>query len=129
METTVQAFSVSHLDDELTKVMQEKAETEFDIRQSELAIKKINAKANLEKAKLEFMKLQLEQKRMEMEERRLTLEEIQAKYNIASDLAAKSVKLQHIVGKTMLGIFPKEDKQIAQIMDAANKVAELEKEK
>ena len=121
-------FEVQALQDELQKALTERAETELDIRRGELTVKKINAMANLEKAKLEFMKLQLEQKRMEMDERRLTLEEIQTKYNIASDLAVKSQKLQHIVGKTMLGIFPAQDKQVAQIMEAAQKVSEIEKE-
>lgn len=121
-------FEVQALQDELQKVLLEKAETELDIRRGELTVKKINAMANLEKAKLEYMKLQLEQRRIEMDERRLTLEEIQAKYNIASDLAGKSQKLQHIVGKTMMGIFPAQDKQVAQIMAAAQKVTELKKD-
>ena len=121
-------FDMSALQDELSKALFEKAETEMDIRRGELTVKKINAMSNLEKAKLEYMKLQLEQKRIEMDERRLTLEEIQAKYNIASDLAVKSQKLQHIVGKTMLGVFPAQDKQIAQIMAAAKKVSDLDKE-
>ena len=119
-------LNLDGLQAELQKVMFEKAETELDIRRGELMVKKINALANLEKAKLDFTKLQLEQQRVALEERRLTLEEIQTKYNITSDMVRKSDKIQRVIGKAMLGLFPEQDKQIVQIMKAAK---ELEKTK
>ena len=117
--------NITSLEAELQKVLLEKAETELDIHRGELMVKKINALANLEKSKVELMKLQLESKRVEMEERRLSLEEIQSKYNIASDLARKSDKIQRAVSKTMLGIFPKEDKQVLGILEASQKIAQI----
>ncbi len=117
-------LNLDSLQAELQKVMVEKVETDLDIRRGELMVKKINALANLEKAKLDFMKLQLEQQRVALEERRLTLEEIQAKYNITSDMVRKSDKIQRTISRTMLGLFPEQDKQIMQIMKAAK---ELEK--
>lgn len=114
------------LEEQLKQVLLEKAETDIEIRRGELNIKKINALANLEKAKLDFMKLQLEQQRVALDERRLTLEEIQTKYNITSDMVRKSDKIQRAIGKTMLGLFPEQDKQVVQIMKAAK---ELNQEK
>ena len=113
------------LEEQLKQVLLEKAETDIDIRRGELNIKKINALANLEKAKLDFMKLQLDQQRVALEERRLTLEEIQTKYNITSDMVRKSDKIQRAIGKTMLGLFPEQDKQVVQIMKAVKDLAKV----
>ena len=113
------------LEEQLKQVLLEKAETDIEIRRGELNIKKINALANLEKAKLDFMKLQLEQQRVALDERRLTLEEIQTKYNITSDMVRKSDKIQRAIGKTMLGLFPEQDKQVVQIMKAAKELAKV----
>ena len=113
------------LEEQLKQVLLEKAETDIDIRRGELNIKKINALANLEKAKLDFMKLQLDQQRVALEERRLTLEEIQTKYNITSDMVRKSDKIQRAIGKTMLGLFPEQDKQVVQIMKAVKELAKV----
>lgn len=120
-------LNLDSLQEELQKVMFEKAENDLDIRRGELMVKKINALANLEKAKVDFMKLQLEQKRVMLEERRMTLEEIQAKYNITSDMVRKSDKIQRAIGKTMLGIFPEQDKQVVKIMEAAKELTEMQK--
>lgn len=119
-------LNLNSLQTELQKVMFEKAETELDIRRGELMVKKINALANLEKAKVDYMKLQLEQQRVCMEERRLTLEEIQTKYNITSDMVRKSDKIQRAIGKTMLGLFPEQDKQVMKIMEAAKQLTEMQ---
>ena len=113
------------LEEQLKQVLLEKAETDIDIRRGELNIKKINALANLEKAKLDFMKFQLDQQRVALEERRLTLEEIQTKYNITSDMVRKSDKIQRAIGKTMLGLFPEQDKQVVQIMKAVKEIAKV----
>ena len=119
-------LNLDSLQKELQKVMFEKAENDLDIRRGELMVKKINALANLEKAKVDFMKLQLEQKRVMLEERRMTLEEIQTKYNITSDMVRKSDKIQRAIGKTMLGLFPEQDKQVAKIMEAAKELTEMQ---
>ena len=119
-------LNLDSLQTELQKVMFEKAETELDIRRGELMVKKINALANLEKAKVDYMKLQLEQQLVCMEERRLTLEEIQTKYNITSDMVRKSDKIQRAIGKTMLGLFPEQDKQVMKIMEAAKQLTEMQ---
>lgn len=119
-------LNLDSLQEELQKAMFEKAENDLDIRRGELMVKKINALANLEKAKVDFMKLQLEQKRVMLEERRMTLEEIQTKYNITSDMVRKSDKIQRAIGKTMLGLFPKQDKQVAKIMEAAKELTEMQ---
>ena len=113
------------LEEQLKQVFLEKSETDIDIRRGELNIKKINALANLEKAKLDFMKFQLDQQRVALEERRLTLEEIQTKYNITSDMVRKSDKIQRAIGKTMLGLFPEQDKQVVQIMKAVKEIAKV----
>ena len=113
------------LEEQLKQVLLEKVETDIDIRRGELNIKKINALANLEKAKLDFMKFQLDQQRVALEERRLTLEEIQTKYNITSDMVRKSDKIQRAIGKTMLGLFPEQDKQVVQIMKAVKEIAKV----
>lgn len=116
------------LQEELKKTLFEKAETELEIRRSELMVKKINALASLEKAKTEYMKLQLEQQRVTLEERRMTLDEIQAKYNITSDMAKKPDKLLRAIGKTKLGLFSESDQQVVKIMEAAKKLNGCETE-
>ena len=121
-------FDVSLLESELSKVMFEKAETDIEIRRSEVMVKRINALANLEKMKLEFMKLQLQQKSLELDERRLALDEIQGKYNIISDMVRKSDKTQRAIGKTMIGFFPEQDKQVVSIMKAAKKLQDVKEE-
>ena len=119
-------WNLDSLQTKLQKMMFEKAETDLDIRRGELMVKKINALANLEKAKVDYMKIQLDQKRISLEERRLTLEEIQAKYNITSDMVRKSDKIQRAIGKTMLGLFPEQDKQVVKIMEAAKELTEMQ---
>ena len=121
-------FDVSLLEKELSKVMFEKAETEIEIRRSDSLVKRINAMANLERMKLEFMKLQLQQKSLELDERRLALDEIQGKYNIISDMVRKSDKTQRAIGKTMIGFFPEQDKQVVSIMKAAQKLQDVKEE-
>lgn len=125
MEIVNNTFDTSVLEEELLKVMQEKAETELDIHRIDLTIKKINAFTNMKKAKAELMKLQLEQQRLTLEERRLSLDEFQTKYNICSDLVRKSEKIQRVLGKTMIGLFPEQDKQVVKIMEAAKKLSTL----
>lgn len=121
-------YDVSTLERELSEVNIENAKTELDIRRCEMIIKKVNAQANLEKQKLEFMKLQLQQKSMEISDRRLALEEIQGKYNIISDMVRKSDKTQRAIGKTMIGFFSEQDKQVLSIMKAAKKLQDLDDE-
>ncbi len=118
-------FDISTLESELSKIMFEKAESDLDIRRSELLIKKINCLANLEKSKMEFMRLQLEQQRVMLDERRLSLEEIQTKYNIASDLSKKPEKLIRTIGKIPVGLFEKQDKQVVEIMKWARKLEDI----
>jgi hypothetical protein len=121
-------FDISNLESELQKVMFEKAESDIDIRRGELLVKKINCLANLEKAKIEFMKLQLEQQRLMHDERRLVLEEVQAKYNIASDLSKKPEKLVRAIGKIPVGLFGKQDKQVVEILQWAQKLQSVDNE-
>lgn len=124
--------TLDNLQEELQKNLLEKAETEMDIRKGELKVKQINALANLEKQRTERMKVQLEQERFkleerryELDERRLALDELQVKYNITSDMVKKADKIQRAIGKTMMGIFPEQDKQVMQIYKASKKLAEL----
>ena len=121
-------FDISNLESELQKVMFEKAESDIDIRRGELLVKKINCLANLEQAKIEFMKLQLEQQRLMHDERRLVLEEVQAKYNIASDLSKKPEKLVRAIGKIPVGLFGKQDKQVVEILQWAQKLQSVDNE-
>ena len=121
-------FDLTSLESELSKVMFEKAETDLDIRRGELMVKKLNALSNLERTKIEFMKLQLQQRSMELEERRLALDEINGKYNIISDMVRKSDKTQRAIGKTMIGFFPEQDKQVVSIMKAAQKLQDIKDE-
>ena len=125
---TQSKFDISTLEAELSKVMFEKAESDMDIRRGELMVKKINSLANLEKAKIEFMKLQLEQQRILLDERRLVLEEVQTKYNIASDLSKKPEKLVRAIGKIPVGLFEKQDKQVVEIMQWAQKLQSVDEE-
>ena len=124
--------TLDNLQEELQKNLLEKAETEMDIREGELKFNQINALANLEKQRTERMKVQLEQERFkleerryELDERRLALDELQVKYNITSDMVKKADKIQRAIGKTMMGIFPEQDKQVMQIYKASKKLAEL----
>ena len=124
--------TLDNLQEELQKNLLEKAETEMDIREGELKLNQINALANLEKQRTERMKVQLEQERFkleerryELDERRLALDELQVKYNITSDMVKKADKIQRAIGKTMMGIFPEQDKQVMQIYKASKKLAEL----
>ena len=121
-------FDVNTLENELSKVMFEKAETEMDIRRGELLVKKINALANLEKNKLEFMKIQLQEKNMALSDRRLQLDEMQSKYNMVSDMARKPDKTIRTIGKMMVGFFAEQDKQVLSIMKAAQKLQDLNDE-
>lgn len=124
--------TLENLQEELQKNLFEKAENEMGIRQGELIVKRINASANLEKRITERMKVELElkrfgleERRFELDERRLSLNELQVKYNIASDMIKKADKIQRAIGKTMMGIFPEQDKQVVQIYKASKKLAEL----
>lgn len=104
----------------------EKAENELDFRNSELQIKRMNLLLNIKKANQADIKLQQEQQRINQEERRLALDEIQVKYNITSDMVRKSDKIQRAIGKTMIGIFPEQDKQVLKIMEASKKLSDLQ---
>ena len=124
--------TLEKLQEELQKNLFEKAENEMGIRQGELIVKRINASANLEKQITERMKVELElnrfgleERRCEMDERRLALNELQTKYNITSDMIKKADKIQRAIGKTMMGIFPEQDKQVVQIYKASRKLTEL----
>jgi len=124
--------TLEKLQEELQKKLFEKAENEMEIRQGELIVKRINASANLEKLITERMKIELELKRFgleerrcEMDERRLALDELQTKYNITSDMIKKADKIQRAIGKTMMGLFPEQDRQVAQIYKATKKLTEL----
>lgn len=104
----------------------EKAENELDFRNSELQIKRMNLLLNIKKANQADIKLQQEQQRINQEERRLALDEIQVKYNITSDMVRKSDKIQRAIGKTMIGIFPEQDKQVLKIMEASKQLSDLQ---
>lgn len=104
----------------------EKAENELDFRNSELQIKKMNLLLNIKKANQADIKLQQEQQRINQEERRLALDEIHVKYNITSDMVRKSDKIQRAIGKTMIGIFPEQDKQVLKIMEASKQLSDLQ---
>ena len=116
---------LDNLQEKLQKTLLEKAENEMGIRQGELIVKRINASANLEKQRTELLKVQLELRRYELDERRLALDELQTKYNIISDMVKKADKIQRAIGKTMMGLFPEQDKQVVQIYKAAKKLTEL----
>lgn len=128
------------LQDKLCKDLLNKAENDIEIHRGELLVKRLNAVANLKKQNNDSMRLQLEQRRLSfeqerlkleqqrqyMDERRLCLDEMQAKYNITSDMVRKSEKIQRAIGKTMLGLFPEQDKQVVKIMEAAKKLTDLQ---
>lgn len=114
------------MQEELCKDLLSKAENDMDVRRGELTVKKLNALANLKKQYNESLRLHLEQQRLFMEERRLNLDEMQTKYSITSDMVRKSEKIQRAIGKTMLGLFPEQDKQVVKIMEAAKKLTELQ---
>ena len=114
------------MQEELCKDLLSKAENDMDVRRGELTVKKLNALANLKKQNNESLRLQLEQQRLFLEERRLNLDEMQTKYSITSDMVRKSEKIQRAIGKTMLGLFPEQDKQVVKIMEAAKKLSDLQ---
>ena len=139
------------LQDKLCKDLLNKAENDIEFHRGELLVKRLNAVANLKKQNNDSIRLQLEQQRLQlqsqleqqrlsfeqerlkleqqrqyMDERRLCLDEIQAKYNITSDMVRKSEKIQRAIGKTMLGLFPEQDKQVVKIMEAAKKLTDLQ---
>ena len=112
-------FDLCALEEEFSQRMNEKAETDIDIRRGELQVKQINAIINLERCKLDFKKLQIEEHRLMMEERRLYLDEMNTKFSIADQLSRKANKIQRVIGKTMVGLFPKQDKQVLAILRAS----------
>ena len=112
-------FDLCALEEEFSQRMNEKAETDIDIRRGELQVKQINAIVNLERCKLDFKKLQIEEHRLMMEERRLYLDEMNTKFSIADQLSRKANKIQRVIGKTMVGLFPKQDKQVLAILRAS----------
>ena len=112
-------FDLCALEEEFSQRMNEKAETDIDIRRGELQVKQINAIVNLERCKLDFKKLQIEEHRLMMEERRLYLDEMNTKFSIADQISRKANKIQRVIGKTMVGLFPKQDKQVLAILRAS----------
>ena len=112
-------FDLCALEEEFSQRMNEKAETDIDIRRGELQVKQINAIVNLERCKLDFKKLQIQEHRLMMEERRLYLDEMNTKFSIADQLSRKANKIQRVIGKTMVGLFPKQDKQVLAILRAS----------
>lgn len=112
-------FDLCALEEEFSQRMNEKAETDIDIRRGELQVKQINAIVNLERCKLDLKKLQIEEHRLMMEERRLYLDEMNTKFSIADQLSRKANKIQRVIGKTMVGLFPKQDKQVLAILRAS----------
>lgn len=112
-------FDLCALEEEFSQRMNEKAETDIDIRRGELQVKQINAIVNLERCKLDFKKLQIEEHRLMMEERRLYLDEMNTKFSIADQLSRKANNIQRVIGKTMVGLFPKQDKQVLAILRAS----------
>lgn len=112
-------FDLCALEEEFSQRMNEKAKTDIDIRRGELQVKQINAIVNLERCKLDFKKLQIEEHRLMMEERRLYLDEMNTKFSIADQLSRKANKIQRVIGKTMVGLFPKQDKQVLAILRAS----------
>jgi hypothetical protein len=107
-------------EDILKDMLAQEANDEMEIRRQELKVKEINCLFNLEKLKLESRKLDLE-------ERRCSLEELKTKYDLASDLSRRSVQVSRAIGKVMVGFLPKSDKQVLEIMQASEKLAELKK--
>lgn len=126
IETVQNGFDVNTLEEEISKSLFEKAESDLDIRRGELMVKKINALANLQKSKIEFMKLQLEQEKLLLDKRRQAVEEINSKYTIASDLSRKPEKILRTIGKIPVGLFGEQDKQMVEIVKWAQKVQAVE---
>ena len=126
IETVQNGFDISTLEEEISKSLFEKAESDLDIRRGELMVKKINALANLQKSKIEFMKLQLEQEKLLLDKRRQAVEEINSKYTIASDLSRKPEKILRTIGKIPVGLFGEQDKQMVEIVKWAQKVQAVE---
>lgn len=121
-------FNPTVISEELQKSLLDRAETELEIRRAELTTKRINALVNLRRAETEYGKLKLEQHRLIMDERRLSLEEMQTKYNICSDMVRKSDKLQRVISRTMLGLFPEQDKQVVRILEASKEISKVKSE-
>lgn len=113
------------LDSRLNGLLDIQVENEMDLRKAELTVKIINAKTNILKAKTDQVKIRNEEKRIELDAMRLSLDQFMAKYNIASDLTRRGDKIQRTISKTMIGLFPEEDKQVLQIMKAAGQIAEF----
>lgn len=126
IETVQNGFDISTLEEEISKSLFEKAESDLDIRRGELMVKKINALGNLQKSKIEFMKLQLEQEKLLLDKRRQAVEEINSKYTIASDLSRKPEKILRTIGKIPVGLFGEQDKQMVEIVKWAQKVQAVE---
>jgi len=127
-KVTEKEFNPTAISEELQKSLLDRAETELEIRRAELTTKRINALVNLRRAETEYGKLKVEQHRLMMDERRLSLEEMQTKYNICSDMVRKSDKLQRVISRTMLGLFPEQDKQVVRILEASKEISKVKSE-
>ena len=113
------------IEQDLCDALLEKAENELNFRNGEIVVKKLNALANIRRQQIELMKVHQQEKSLELEERRIALEEFKTKYEVVTDMIRKSNKIQKAISKTMLGIFPEEDKQVLAIYRASKKLTDL----
>ena len=104
---------------------QQKIENESDYRLAEHKVRVVNAKINLLKVSNDSKKIALEEKKLMMEAERFTLDKMQAVYNISKDMAKCSDKIQRAISKTVLGLFPEEDKQVLRILKAADQLERI----
>lgn len=105
---------------------QQKIENEADQRLADYKVRVINAKVNLLKASNDLKKVTLEEKKLMLEAERFTLEKMQAVYNMSKDLSKCSDKIQRAISKTVLGLFPEEDKQVLRIIKAAEQLEKVQ---
>ena len=104
---------------------QQKIENESDYRLAEHKVRVVNAKINLLKVSNDSKKIALEEKKLMMEAERFTLDKMQAVYNISKDMTKCSDKIQRAISKTVLGLFPEEDKQVLRILKAADQLERI----
>lgn len=117
------------LQNQLTEGMFEKVQTDYDIRNEEIKIRKIKAYAELEKIKVAYHQLnkvdeqlELEREKLKLEREKFEAQKVKDLYYICTDYASKTDKQLQRISKLKLGLFPELDKQVVKIMKKTQEI-------
>lgn len=120
---------------EISKKFSDKIENDLDLRRGELAVKQYNAVANMQRNLMERRKLDQEEHRLKIQDQmvaiqagRLYLDERNSTFAQAEKLIREPNKFQRLIGKTMLTIWPEQDKTVLKLLKAAQDLKAAQEE-